>query len=109
MSTGQIVGGGVANETTQIFANLQHILAASGKTMGDVVKTYCMLTDITANTDALQDAYHVNFQTPPLRYLQQANLPKGASVGIQFIVGGGEKFFSDPWDPTRDDVSFGGI
>merc|ERR1712050_290025 len=77
--------------------------------MGDVVKTYCMLTDITANTDALQAAYKVNFQTPPLRYLQQADLPRGSSVAIQFIVGGGEKFFADPWDPTRDDVSFGGI
>jgi enamine deaminase RidA (YjgF/YER057c/UK114 family) len=108
MSTGKIVSGGVANETAQIFANLQQILTAAGKTMGDVFKTYCMLTDITANTDALQGAYQVNFQTPPLRYLQQAPLPKNASVAIQFIIGSGPEFFADPWDPTRQDVSFGG-
>merc|ERR1712193_210173 len=65
--------------------------------------------DITANTDALQGAYQVNFQTPPLRYLQQAPLPKNASVAIQFIIGSGPEFFADPWDPTRQDVFTSGF
>jgi enamine deaminase RidA (YjgF/YER057c/UK114 family) len=108
MSTGKIVSGGVANETAQIFANLKQILAAAGKTRGDVLKTYCMLTDVKANKDAFQGAYHVNFQTPPLRYVQQAPLPNNASVAIQFIIGSGPEFFADPWRPTRQDVSFGG-
>jgi len=110
MGTGNIVPGGVTNETNQIFKNLQQILTAAGAKMNDVVKTYAMFPNATSEGgDAFQDAYHTNFARPPLRYVQYADLPHGASVGLQFIIdtsGRGFTMIADPAEPTRQDVSF---
>ena len=42
----EIVEGGVAAETRQVLANLEAVLAASGCTFADVVKTTVFLTDM---------------------------------------------------------------
>jgi len=44
-STGQLVQGGILNETDQLMKNILNILKAAGATMDDIVECTCFLAD----------------------------------------------------------------
>jgi 2-iminobutanoate/2-iminopropanoate deaminase len=46
LKDGKLVEGGVAAETAQALANVEALLATQGATLGDVVKTLCILADL---------------------------------------------------------------
>lgn len=88
--TGELAAGGVAGQFAQAAANLAAVLAASGRTLADVVRVGVYLADMD-DYAAMNDAYREAFAEPyPARTaIGVAALPLGAAVEIDAIVAGG--------------------
>lgn len=85
--SGQIVEGGIVEQTQRVMANMQAILHASGRDFSDIVKTTIYLTDL-ADFATVNEIYGECFDdVPPARAcVQVAALPKGAAVEIDWIA-----------------------
>lgn len=88
-TTGKLIDGDVAAQTRQVFANLISVLAASGRTLDDVVKVNVYLVDMDDFT-AMNSAYAAAFSAPyPARTtVAVRDLPLGARVEIELIASG---------------------
>ena len=86
-ATGLIVEGGVEAETHQVLKNLGEVLAASGATWDDVVKTTIFLADL-ADFALVNRLYgEVAGRIPPARStVQVAALPRASRVEIEAIA-----------------------
>ncbi|MCF0164722.1 MAG: RidA family protein [Bacteroidales bacterium] len=86
-ATGEFVPGGVREQLTQIFKNLQYILNEAGYDFCDVVKTTVYLTDM-GDFATLNEVYAQFFSTPyPARVAYAvAALPKGSKAEIDVIA-----------------------
>ena len=86
-ATGQIVDGDIAAQTHRVFANLDAVLKAGGRSFADVVRTTVFLADMNdfATVNAVYGEY---FSEPyPARAtVQVARLPKDARVEIDVIA-----------------------
>ena len=84
---GNLVPGGIEDETRQALTNLRHVLADSGSGMQAVVKTTVFLKDMT-DFPKMNSIYAEFFPVnPPARStVQVAALPKGGSVEIEAIA-----------------------
>lgn len=85
--TGELVGMTVADQTEQVLQNLTAVLAASGSSLGQVVKTTVYLADM-ADFTAMNEVYarHFGGHRPARSTVQAAGLPKGARVEIDAIA-----------------------
>lgn len=85
--TGQIVYGGIENQTHQVLANLRAILEREGLTFSQVVKTTVFLKDMDDFT-LMNKVYSQYFtEEPPARAcVQVAKLPRDVSVEIELIA-----------------------
>ncbi len=81
---GNLVPGGIEDETRQALTNLRHVLADSGSGMQAVVKTTVFLKDM-ADFPKMNAVYAEFFpENPPARStVQVAALPKGGNVEIE--------------------------
>ena len=88
-ATGKLVEGGAEAEARQLFANLETLLDAAGRTFGDVVKASVFLTDI-GEFAAVNAIYAEYFDAPyPARTtIGVAALPLGARIEIELLVRG---------------------
>jgi 2-iminobutanoate/2-iminopropanoate deaminase len=59
----QVVGSDVADQTEQVFNNLERVLAAGGATLNDVVKITAHLQDLAGDFDAYNEVYARRFGT----------------------------------------------
>lgn len=86
-STGQIVEGGIEEQTVQVMENIKAILEAAGLTFDNVVKTTCLLSDI-GNFQIMNEIYAKYFtENPPARAAYEvAKLPLGVMVEIETIA-----------------------
>ncbi|HEY5893886.1 MAG TPA: RidA family protein [Chthoniobacterales bacterium] len=86
-ATGELVAGGITEQTTRVLENIKAVLAAKGLTFANVVKTTVFLTDL-GQFAAMNAVYATYFAEPfPARStIQVAGLPKGAQVEIEFIA-----------------------
>ncbi len=86
-ATGQLVDGGIAEQTHRVLKNLAAILAAAGIGFGNVVKTNVYLADMT-DFAAMNDVYGTYFPAPaPARAtIQAARLPRDVKVEIDFVA-----------------------
>lgn len=86
-TTGQFVDGDVATQTRRVFDNLQHVLAAAGASMADVLKVNVYLTSM-ADFPALNEVYASVFEEPyPARTtVAVAELPLGARIEIELVA-----------------------
>jgi 2-iminobutanoate/2-iminopropanoate deaminase len=86
-SSGQIVEGGIVDQTRRVFENLAAVLEASGAAFGDVVKTTVYLADM-AEFAAMNEVYATYFSSPaPARAtVQAAGLPRNVRVEIDLIA-----------------------
>jgi 2-iminobutanoate/2-iminopropanoate deaminase len=86
-ATGQIVAGGIAEQTRQVFANLQAVLAAAGTSLDKVVKTTVFLASMDEFA-AMNAVYEELMPAPyPARStVQVARLPRDARVEIEVIA-----------------------
>ena len=85
--TGDVVAGGIVEQTRQVMANMHAVLHASGRGFSDIVKTTIYLTDL-ADFATVNEIYGEFFtEIPPARAcVQVAALPKGVAVEIDWIA-----------------------
>ena len=86
-TTGQIVAGGIAEQTRRVLDNLGAVLSAGGRSFADVVRTTIFLADMN-DFAAVNEIYGQYFSEPyPARAtVQVARLPKDARVEIDVIA-----------------------
>jgi len=86
-ATGQMVDGGIAEQTRRVLDNLGALLTAGGRTFADVVRTTIFLADMN-DFAAVNEIYGQYFKEPyPARAtVQVARLPKDARVEIDVIA-----------------------
>jgi 2-iminobutanoate/2-iminopropanoate deaminase len=86
-ATGELVPGGITEQTTRVLENLRAILAASGTSLSQVVKTTVFLVDM-ADFGAMNEVYARAFGShrPARSTVAVAALPKGARVEIEVIA-----------------------
>jgi 2-iminobutanoate/2-iminopropanoate deaminase len=85
--TGELVAGGIAEQTTRAMENLKAILAAAGINFSRVVKTTVFLVDM-ADFTAMNEVYARAFgdHRPARSTVAVAALPRGARVEIEVIA-----------------------
>jgi 2-iminobutanoate/2-iminopropanoate deaminase len=86
-ATGQLVAGGIEDQTRQVLTNLSAVLAGAGTSLGNAVKTTVFLTDM-GEFKAMNAVYAEFFAgSPPARStVQVAALPLGARVEIEVVA-----------------------
>ena len=84
---GQLVPGGISEQTQQAFNNLEAVLNDAGLSMDDVIKVNVYLTSM-ANFAGMNAVYQTRFNAPyPARTtVAVAELPLGALVEIELIA-----------------------
>jgi len=84
---GELVAGGIEEQTRQVLANLQAVLAAEGATLADVVKTTVFLKDMNQFA-AFNEVYASFFgdHKPARSTVEVARLPKDVFVEIEGIA-----------------------
>ena len=86
-STGELVAGGIAEQTARALENLRAVLAAAGTSFSQVVKTTVFLIDM-ADFTVMNDVYGKVFGShrPARSTVAVAALPRGARVEIEVIA-----------------------
>lgn len=86
-SSGEMVAGGVAEQTRQVLDNLGQVLSAAGVDFSSVVKSTIYLADLAdfAVVNEIYAEYCVSI-APARATVQVAALPKGALVEIDAIA-----------------------
>src|SRR5215216_95272 len=84
---GDLVGGGIAEQTAQALENLRAILTEAGTDFSWVVKTTVFLVDM-GDFNAMNEVYGRAFGThrPARSTVAVAALPRGALVEIELIA-----------------------
>ena len=86
-ASSKIEAESVTEQTKQVFANIQAILAEAGYTFADVVKTTVFLADIASFAE-MNEVYKTFYQTdcPARSSFAVKDLPLGAKVEIETIA-----------------------
>lgn len=86
-ATGQLVPGGIAEQTRRVLDNIGALLKAGDRSFADVVRTTIFLADMN-DFGAVNEIYGQYFSEPyPARAtVQVARLPKDARVEIDVIA-----------------------
>ena len=86
-TSGELVSTDFADQTHQVFKNLQAVAAASGASLADAVKLTVYLTDL-ANFATVNEimARYIEVPYPARAAIQVSALPKGAQVEIDAIL-----------------------
>jgi 2-iminobutanoate/2-iminopropanoate deaminase len=83
---GNLIGGGIAEQTRRSLENVRACLEAAGCTMDDVVKVNAYLADLS-HLAGYNDVYREFFDEPfPARSSVQAGLPPGVLVEIEAVA-----------------------
>ena len=87
---GNMVEGGIAEQTEQVMKNLSAILEAAGTSLENVVKATIFLADL-GDFQAMNEVYarHIGDEPPARATFQVAALPSGALVEIEVIAAAG--------------------
>ncbi len=85
--TGELVAGGIAEQTARALQNLLAVLGAAGSDFSQVVKTTVFLVDMAEFT-AMNEVYARAFgdHRPARSTVAVAALPRGARVEIEVIA-----------------------
>ena len=86
-ASGQVVEGGIAEQTERVMRNLEAVLAASGSSFRQVLKTTVFLADL-AEFPKMNEVYAMYFpENPPARAtVQAAGLPRAVRVEIECVA-----------------------
>ena len=84
---GQMVGGGIKEQTHQVFANLKAVLEAAGTSLENVVKTTVFIVDMDKFGE-VNEVYAEYFtgDFPARSCVEVSRLPKGALVEIEVVA-----------------------
>jgi 2-iminobutanoate/2-iminopropanoate deaminase len=88
-ATGEIVAGGIVEQTQRVLKNLGAVLEGAGLTYADVVKTTVYLADMQ-DFGAMNEVYATAFgvSLPARTTIAAAGLPKGARIEIDAVAVG---------------------
>jgi 2-iminobutanoate/2-iminopropanoate deaminase len=86
-ATGEVVGGGIREQTERVLRNLEAVLAAAGSSNESVLKTTVYLSNMD-DFKEMNAVYESHFATaPPARAaVEVARLPLDVSVEIEAIA-----------------------
>jgi 2-iminobutanoate/2-iminopropanoate deaminase len=86
-ATGQLIEGGIAEQTARVLENLQGVLEAAGAGLDSVLKTTVFLQDMR-EFGAMNEVYAGYFgQNPPARStVEVARLPRDVRVEIEAVA-----------------------
>jgi 2-iminobutanoate/2-iminopropanoate deaminase len=86
-ATGEVVAGGITEQTDRVMRNLAAVLEAAGSSLSNVVKTTCFLTSLD-DFAAFNDVYgqHLGDARPARSTVQVAALPRGVKVEVECIA-----------------------
>lgn len=85
-ATGELVSGGIEEQTRRVCENLKAVLEAAGSSLEKVVKTNCYLKDI-GDFAAFNKVYAEYFTEKPARScVGGLQIPKGALVEVELIA-----------------------
>ena len=86
-ATGQIVQGGIAEQTARVFENMKNVLEAAGSSLDQAVKTTVYLKDI-GDFAPMNEVYARYFPAhPPARAaIEAARLPRDVLIEIDCIA-----------------------
>jgi 2-iminobutanoate/2-iminopropanoate deaminase len=85
--TGELVVGGVEEQTRQALTNIKNVVEAAGSTLANVVKTTVFLKDM--NDFSKMNPIYAEFfgENPPARStVAVAGLPKGGLVEVEVVA-----------------------
>ena len=84
--TGELIDGGIKEQTGQVIENLRAVLTAAGSNFTHVIKTTCFWADMK-DFAAFNEVYAEYFTGKPARSCVAAlALPKGALVEIEAVA-----------------------
>ena len=85
--TGNVVAGGIAEQTRQVLENLKAVLEAAGSSMDRVVKATVFLKNM-ADFPAMNEVYAEYFSgsNPARSTVAVAELPRGSLVEIDLVA-----------------------
>ena len=85
--SGELVGGGIQEQTEQVFQNLQGVLSAAGASLESVVKATVFIKNMDDFGD-LNEVYGKYFSNhkPARSCVEVARLPKDVLVEIEVIA-----------------------
>ncbi|WP_274648405.1 RidA family protein [Paenibacillus humicola] len=85
--SGELIEGGIEEQTHQVFRNLEAVLAEAGATFADVVKATVFIKDMN-QFGAVNTIYASYFgdHKPARSTVEVARLPKDVLVEIELIV-----------------------
>lgn len=86
-ASGQLVEGGIEEQTHQVFRNLEAVLAAAGAGFSDVVKATVFMKDMNqfATVNGIYASYFGEHK-PARSAVEVARLPKDVLVEIEVIA-----------------------
>jgi 2-iminobutanoate/2-iminopropanoate deaminase len=85
-ATGEVVAGGIEEQTLRVIQNLEAVLEAAGSSFEKVIKTTCFLQDM-GDFAAFNAIYGKYFVSKPARStVAVRTLPKNALVEIELIA-----------------------
>ncbi|MBS2967264.1 RidA family protein [Metabacillus sp. KIGAM252] len=84
---GEMMEGGVREQTHQVFANLQAVLEQAGSSLEQVVKATVFIKDMNDFSE-INDVYGEYFHThkPARSCVEVARLPKDALIEIECVA-----------------------
>ena len=85
--TGKLVEGDITKQTEQVFRNIEAILDEAGYSFSDVVKSTCLLSDMS-NFKAMNEVYGRYYvkEQPARAAFAVKDLPMGALIEIETIA-----------------------
>jgi 2-iminobutanoate/2-iminopropanoate deaminase len=84
---GDLVPGGIEEQTRQAFENVSRCLTAAGTSLERVIKVNAFLIDIRGDFTAFNDVYRTIFSPPfPVRTTVQAGLGAGLLVEVEVVA-----------------------
>jgi 2-iminobutanoate/2-iminopropanoate deaminase len=86
-ATGKLVAGDISAQTEQVFRNIEAILDAAGYRFKDVVKSTCLLSEMS-NFKAMNEVYAKYYPAdqPARSTFAVKELPLGALIEIETIA-----------------------
>lgn len=85
-ATGEVVAGGITEQTVRICENLKAVLAEAGSSLDKVVKATCFLADMN-DFSAFNNVYGQYFTQKPARSCVAVKaLPKGVLAEVEVIA-----------------------
>lgn len=86
-ATGEVVEGGIVEQTTQVFENIKNVLAEAGLTTANIVKTTVFMADMSLFGD-MNAVYAKYFEGdfPARSAVAVKGLPKGVLVEVESIA-----------------------